>query len=82
MEKLDILLSTPVGKTCGDESGTILEIFIKIRSSTTFFCAAYSLYGPGTSIASSVPHEEFLNGAFGVWVYVLYQLGDTWYGDP
>ena len=46
--------------------------FIKPRASAIFFHLAYSLDGPGPSIAVPGPHEEFSNSDFGIWIGVKY----------
>ena len=68
VDNLETSLTTTVDKACGNTSGDIVERFIKPRSSTLFGHPLYSLDGPDPSISVSVPHEEFSNSAFGIWI--------------
>ena len=49
-------------------SGAIVGSFIKPIESIMFGHPVYLMDGPGPSIAVSVPHEEFFNSAFDLWV--------------
>ena len=55
-------------KSRGNQNGSIVERFIKPRASTIFVNMANSLDGPGPLIAVSVPHEEFFNSYFGIFI--------------
>ena len=59
MDNLETPLATTVDNYRGNASGAILERFIKPRASSIFVHPAYSLDGPGPSIAISGPHENF-----------------------
>ena len=59
MDNLDTLLVTIVDKACGNASGYIVGIFIKLRESTIFGHMAYSLDIIGPSIAVTGPHKDF-----------------------
>ena len=45
-----------------------MERLVKTRPSTIFGHLEYSLDYPGPLIEFLVPHEEFLNSAFGIWL--------------
>ena len=68
MDNLETFLSTTVNKDRRKTSGAIVERFIKNRASTIFGNPVYFLYGTGMSIAVSVPHEEFFNSNFAIWI--------------
>ena len=68
MDNLETLLATTLDKARRNASGAIVERFIKPRASTMFGPLEYLLDGPGPSIVVSVPHEEFFNGEFGIWI--------------
>ena len=59
LDNLETSLTTPVNKAHVNASGDIVERFIKPRLSIMIEYPAYSLDGPGPSIATSVPYEEF-----------------------
>ena len=70
-----------------NESGAIVESFVKPIASTIFGHQINSLDGPGPSISISGPHEEFFKSAFGIWwifyqMVASYQSGFTRYGGP
>ena len=68
MNNLGTLLVTTVDKARGNESGAIVERLIKPRASKMFGHPEHYLDVPGPSISVSVPHEEFLKSAFGIWI--------------
>ena len=59
MDNMQTSLATIVDKASGNTDGTIMDRFIKPRSSTMFGHSVYSLDGPGTTIAISGPHDDF-----------------------
>ena len=61
-------MATTVDKDSGNSGGSIVESFIKSRSSTMFVHPLYSMDGLGNPIEISGPHEEFLNSAIGIWI--------------
>ena len=65
---MDTFLATIVDKSSVNTNGSIVERFIKPRSSTIFGQLEYSLDVPGQPIEVSDPHEEFFNSAFGIWM--------------
>ena len=89
MDNLETLLATTVDKDCGNTSGVTVEMFIKPRASKFFGHPLYSQDWSGPSIAVSVPHEEFFNSAFDLWIHrnnikmdAVDQLGCTKYRGP
>ena len=59
MDNLKTSLVPPVNKACGNYGRSILERFIKPRSSIIVLYPKYSLDRPVLSIAAAVPHEDF-----------------------
>ena len=68
LDNLETSLATTVYKALDNTSGSIVERFIKTRSSKIFCHPVYSLNGPGPSMAVSGPHKEFSNSDFGIWM--------------
>ena len=68
MNNLEKSFTTKVDRSCGNASGTIVEMFNKPRASTIFGLLVYSLDGPGLLISISGPHKEFSNISFGIWM--------------
>ena len=66
-----------------------MKRFINTRTSTMFGHPVYPLDGPGPSIVSSGPHENFFNSALALWIDekinlmdAVKKLGCTKYGGP
>ena len=59
MDNLEASLDTTVNKSHVNESGAIVERFIKPIFSTMFGNTTYFLDGPGPYIAVSGPQEDF-----------------------
>ena len=57
MDNLETYLDNTVDKARGSSIGSIVERFIKPRSSTIFCHPLHSLDGTGQSITVSGPHE-------------------------
>ena len=68
MDNLETYLAATVYKARGNESGDIVERFFKTIASTIFVHPEYLMDGPGPLIAVSVPHYEFYNSSFGIWI--------------
>ena len=68
MDNLETSLAITVYNAPGNTSEAIVEISIKLRASTTFGNLVYSLDRPEPSMAVIIPHEEFFNSEFGVWI--------------
>ena len=68
MDNLETSLATTVDYSFSNTSGAIVERFIKPSASTIFGHPVYYLDVPGPSMEVSVPHEDFFNSVFGVWI--------------
>ena len=77
MNNVETLLATTVDKDSGNASEDIFGKFIKPRTSRMFGHPAYSMDGTGPFISVSVPHKEFFNSAFGIWIGGENQMDDA-----
>ena len=75
MDNLEKSVATIVDKVVGNTCGDIVERLIKLRTSTMFVQLVYSLDELGPLIAISVPHENFFNSAFGIWMGGFFSYG-------
>ena len=68
--QLGDIINNPVDRDSGNASEAIVDIFIEPRASNMFGYPECSPDGSGLSIPESIPHEEFSNSAFGIWLCV------------